>query len=102
MAKFGEFSCARLKPTWEDTSAASRDHDGDKLRTDRGARGFGRATDGEAFFMKSADPAFDKIAYGSGPRKRRADAIEDLTDRFKGSKGVDSGDDGHGDDGVRR
>jgi hypothetical protein len=52
--------------------------------------------------MKSADPAFDKIAYGSGPRKRRADAIEDLTDRFKGSKGVDSGDDGHGDDGVRR
>lgn len=89
MAKFGEFNSARLKPTWEDTSKPGNDKTGWK----RGGRSW---EDGESKFMRSADPAFDKIAYGSGTEKRRADAIFDLTDRFKGAKGVDADDNSDG------
>jgi hypothetical protein len=58
MPKFGEFSSARLKPTWEDTSKPAKDATGWK----RGQ--VQKWTDGESEFMRSADPAFDNIAYG--------------------------------------
>jgi hypothetical protein len=85
----------RLKSQWESKTKAGDDASGWK----RGQNN--KWTDGEGKFMRSADPAFDKIAYGSGTEKRRADAIFDLTDRFKGAKGVDAGEPDHGDDGVR-
>jgi hypothetical protein len=99
--KYGEFCSARLKPQWESKTKPARDSDGDRLRSDRGARGYGEATDGEAFFQRSADKKADAFMYGSGPGKRRADAVENLTDRFKGSKGINAGEPDHGDDGVR-
>jgi hypothetical protein len=61
MPKFGEFSSARLKPTWEDTSKPAKDANGWK----RGQRGFGGDwSDGEREFMRTANPAADDKAYG--------------------------------------
>jgi hypothetical protein len=88
----------KLKPQWESKTKAGNDKTGWK----RGAVGIDGLYDADGRdFMKSADPAFDKVAYGSGTEKRRADAIFDLTDRFKGAKGIDAGEPDHGDDGVR-
>lgn len=85
MPKFGEFSSARLKPTWEDTSKPAKDATGWK----RGGRSW---NDGESFFMKSANPKADHVMYGKYRGDKRPDggtSPGDLTDRFKGSKGID-------------
>jgi hypothetical protein len=86
-----------FKTTWKDTSKPGKDSTGFK----RGGRSW---NDGEEKFMKSANPKADAEFYGPYHGRKRPDGgtdIGDLTDRFKGAKGIDSGDDGHGDDGVR-
>jgi hypothetical protein len=101
--KYGEFNSAQLKPTWEDTSKPGKDSTGWK----RGGRSW---EDGESFFMKSADPAFDDVAYGRrGDRPNGQQVVQtknrfpsDLADHFKGSKGVDTGEPDHGDDRVTK
>jgi hypothetical protein len=95
MPKFGEFSSARLKPTW-DTSKAGNDKTGFK----RGAVGCDGLLDADgALFMKTFDPKADREFYGPTTNQGRRDgAMRVMTnaadpgtirDGGKGAKGVD-------------
>jgi hypothetical protein len=92
MPKFGEFSSARLKPTWEDTSKPAKDATGWK----RGQ--VQKWTDGESEFMRTADPKADDFMYGRrGDRPngqqvvmtKSGDPGTFTNDSDKGYRGVD-------------
>jgi hypothetical protein len=108
--KYGDYSCAKLKPTWKSRTKPAKDADGDKLSTDRGYRGDDPITAEERIFQKSYDPAFDDVAYGKrGDRPNGQQIVQtktrdpgDLVDHGKSAKGVDADDGSYDhDDGVR-
>jgi hypothetical protein len=88
----------KLRPQWDSKTKAADDASGWR----RGARGIDGAFDADGRdFMRSADPKADRAFYGPtfGPRPNGPQYV---TDRFKGAKGIDSGGDGHVDDGVTK
>jgi hypothetical protein len=92
----------KLRPQWS--------YENDKPGNDKTGWKRGQVqkwTDGESEFMRSADPAFDNVAYGpsrpNGPWRTSSHLRDpgNLVDHGKGAKGIDSDDDGRVDDGVR-
>jgi hypothetical protein len=93
MPKFGEFSSARLKPTWDDnTSAPAKDSTGWK----RGAVGIDGAFDADGRdFCRTASRKADSFIYGpTTSQKRRDGAMKVLTDASDPGTIINGGDKG--------